>query len=83
MSIVNKLVGKLFGDKAAKDRKALTPIADKTNEEFAKLNGLTNDQLRGKTIEFKKRIADFIKDEEEAIKKHKANIHDHPEMDAL
>lgn len=82
MSFVNKLVGKLFGDKAAKDRKVLTPIADKANEEFAKLSSLTNDELRNKTLEFKKRIADFIKDEEEQIKTHKENIHTHPEMDA-
>ena len=81
MSIVNKVIGKLFGDKAAKDRKALSPYADKTNVEFNKLQSLSNDQLRGKTIEFKKRINDFIHEEESEIKKLKAEIHANPEMD--
>ncbi len=81
MSIVNKVIGKLFGDKAAKDRKALSPYADKTNVEFNKLQSLSNDQLRGKTIEFKKRINDFIHEEESEIKNLKAEIHTNPEMD--
>jgi preprotein translocase subunit SecA len=82
MSIVNKLVGKIFGDKAAKDKKALTPFADKTNIEFEKLKSLSNDQLRAKTIEFKKRIADFVNDEESEIKRLRDEIHNHPEMEA-
>src|SRR5688572_18693707 len=81
MSILNKVVGKLFGDKAAKDRKALAPVAEKANIEFDKLQGLTNDQLRGKTLEFKARIAEYIKEEETSIADLRNEIHNNPEME--
>ena len=81
MSIVNKVIGKLFGDKATKDRKALSPYVDKTNAEFDKLGSLSNDQLRAKTLEFKSRIAAFIQDEENQVKKLRGDITAGAEMD--
>ncbi len=83
MSIVNKVIGKLFGDKAAKDRKALAPVADKANAEFDKLQSLTNDQLRAKTAEFKKRINEYIQEEETEIKKLRDEILNNAEMEAV
>lgn len=82
MSFVNKLLGKVFGDKSAKDQKALAPVAQKVNEEFVKLASLTNDQLREKTLEFKRRIASYIETEENEIKNLKEQIEKNPEMDA-
>ena len=51
---------KLFGSKSERDIKAIQPLVIKINEEYAKLSALTNDELRGKTPEFKSRIADFL-----------------------
>lgn len=82
MSFVNKLLGKVFGDKSAKDQKALAPVAQKVNEEFVKLASLTNDQLRDKTTDFKRRIASYIETEENEIKNLKEQIENNPEMDA-
>ncbi len=82
MSFVNKLLGKVFGDKAAKDQKALAPVADKVNVEFNQLAGLTNDQLREKTLEFKTRISSYIQTEENEIKGLREQVQNNPEMDA-
>lgn len=66
-----KGISNLFGNKADRDIKTLMPRVAVINEEYAKLKHLTNDQLRGKTRELKKIIADFIRDitsEEDGIK---------------
>ena len=55
------ILKKLLGDKTTKDIKEIQPYVDKTIVEFAKLSGLSNDQLRNKTLEFKQRINDYIK----------------------
>ncbi len=56
-------ISKLFGgSKSQKDVKVLLPIVEKTNEYFQQYQSLTNDELRGKTIEFKQRITNHLKD---------------------
>jgi preprotein translocase subunit SecA len=47
---------KLFGSKSERDVKALLPIVEKIKAEFAKLDGISNDELRAKTINFKETI---------------------------
>ncbi len=55
-----KGIGGLLGNKSERDNKALEPIVKQINEEFVKLSGLSNDELRNKTTEFKKRINDHL-----------------------
>ena len=62
MSIVNSLLKVFLGDKSGKDLKKLTPIVDEINNHFNKLSSISNDQLRNKTIEFKKMISDETKE---------------------
>jgi len=62
MSIVNSLLKVFLGDKSGKDLKKLTPIVDEINNHFNKLSSISNDQLRNKTIEFKKLISDETKE---------------------
>ncbi len=50
------LFKKIFGDKNTKDVKELLPIVTEINEEFAKLQNLTDDELRNKTAEFKLKL---------------------------
>ncbi len=50
---LNKLFG---GSKSEKDIKKLSPEVEKSNSFFTQLQGLSNDQLRAKTTEFKQRI---------------------------
>jgi len=61
------LIGKIFGNKYERDLKVLWPIADEVNASFAALQSVSNDELRGKTIEFKKQIQDYIAKEKSDI----------------
>ncbi|MFA7420184.1 MAG: preprotein translocase subunit SecA [Melioribacteraceae bacterium] len=58
----DSLLKKIFGDKNVKATKELWPIVDQINQEFEKLQSLSDDELRAKTAEFKIRIAEATKD---------------------
>jgi preprotein translocase subunit SecA len=53
-------ISKLFGSKSERDVKAITPIVEKIKAEFAKLDQLSNDELRAKTIHFKEIIKEGL-----------------------
>lgn len=61
------ILKKIFGNKAEKDIKVLKPYVDKSNQFFSTLSGLSNDQLREKTIELKAKIAAFVQKDEDQI----------------
>jgi preprotein translocase subunit SecA len=48
---------KLFGSKSERDVKGILPLVEKVKAAYAKLDQLSNDELRAKTIEFKETIA--------------------------
>lgn len=62
-----KFLGKIFGSKSEKDIKSVQPYVTRVKEEYEKLPNLTNDELRGKTKEFKNRISEFLADIDEEI----------------
>ncbi len=49
-------ITKIFGTKHSRDAKKMQPIVDSINLEFAKLADLSDEQLKAKTEEFKKRF---------------------------
>ena len=56
-----KFITKLFGSsKSEKDVQKILPIVEKANSFFASYASLTNDELRGKTAEFKQRIQNHL-----------------------
>lgn len=57
LGIISKLFG---GSKSEKDVKLLMPLVDKTNRFFTEYQGLSNDQLRNKTAQFKQRINEHL-----------------------
>lgn len=61
IGILNKTITKIFGNKSDRDLKELYPMADSVKKVYAGMSGLSNDELRNKTIEFKGRIADYLK----------------------
>lgn len=65
-------IAKIFGNKHERDLKVLWPVVKQINEEFEKLQTLSNDELRAKTTEFKKRIAKYIAEEKKEIENLKA-----------
>jgi len=75
--MINSLVSniqKLFGNKADKDVKGLQPYVGKVNAEYVKLSGLTNDELRAKTTEFKQRVNDYLAETDKQIADLKTEI---------
>ncbi|MEY3562776.1 MAG: hypothetical protein RLZZ294_782 [Bacteroidota bacterium] len=64
LTFLSKILG---GSKSEKDVKLIYPIADKINVHFSSYASLTNDQLRSKTTEFRKRIQDHLKEIDQSI----------------
>jgi preprotein translocase subunit SecA len=58
---------KFLGDKAARDLKEVMPVVKKIHEAYEVIKNLSNDELREKTNEFRKKIADHIKEETRQI----------------
>ena len=75
--MASNLLKKLFGDKSVKDRKAYQPSIDQANAAFAKLQGLSDDELRAKTAAFKEVISHAtanLENELEALNKKAADL---------
>jgi len=60
LSIITKGIKKLFGDKSERDIKDLAPIVTKINQEFAKLENISHNELRAKSLSIRKEIADYV-----------------------
>jgi preprotein translocase subunit SecA len=58
-SIFNTLT-KIFGSKSERDLKSILPLVQEINQEFAQLATISNDDLRNKTLEFKRQIAEHL-----------------------
>ncbi|MCP3930384.1 MAG: preprotein translocase subunit SecA [Bacteroidetes bacterium] len=68
---MSKSVKKLFKTKYEKDVVKYTPIVEEINEEYERLHSLSNDELRNRTLDFKKRIAEHLTGIDEDIKQIK------------
>ena len=74
MAIVDKVLGKLLGNKSVKDIKKIQPLISVINDEVDKLLNISNDQLRDKTNELRKEIQDYFKEEQSEIDSLKNDI---------
>jgi preprotein translocase subunit SecA len=70
-----------FGKKSDKDIKQILPILKKIKDAEKSIDKLSNDELRGKTLEFKEKIAQHISSEQKEINDLKAQIEANPQMD--
>ena len=75
------LIGKIFGNKNERDLKPLWPIVDQVGSEWEKLKSISNDALREKTSEFKKRISDYIAKEKAEIAELKSQAEQEENME--
>lgn len=78
LDFITKIFG---GNKADKDVKKLYPMVKEINERFEEIKVLSNDQLRGKTAEFKQRIAEYLQPIDEEIKAKTAQVDVNAEME--
>ncbi len=81
-----KFFTKIFGSKYERDVKAYSPIVEEINELFLAYQELSNEDLRGKTLEFRERIAAHLADldvEIEALRLEAEEGTDFTEKEAL
>ena len=74
MDILTGLIKLMFGSKADKDRKEVEPYLIKIKEIYPSIKALTNDELRAHSAALRKKIADFIADDEAHIVEQKARL---------
>ena len=60
MDIAASLIKLFFGSKADKDRKEVEPYLVKIKAVYPTIEALSNDELRARSSNLKKQIADFI-----------------------
>ncbi len=84
MGVLTSILSKIFGNKYERDLQEIAPFVEKIQEEYSKIQSLSNDDLRAKTIEIKKTIKDYIKADEEKIKELREKIeNDKPPVDEI
>ena len=66
----NNFLKKIFGDKNTKAYKELWPLVEEINQEYEKLNSLTDDELRGKSQELK----EYLKNETAELRNQIAEL---------
>src|SRR6185312_15587364 len=74
-------ISKLFGNKSERDVKSLLPLVEKIKEEFAKLDGISNDELRAKTVAFKQVIATGLANIDSEIQAIKDKTENNPDLE--
>jgi preprotein translocase subunit SecA len=78
--MAGNVLTKIFGSKHDRDVKKLRPLVEQINESFEQLQSLSDDELRGKTDEFRKRIKDRtveLDQQIDTLKEEFANIETH------
>ncbi|MEI6137729.1 MAG: preprotein translocase subunit SecA [Mariniphaga sp.] len=67
MSFLNKVLSSFFGNKSQKDIKEVMPVLQQIKQEYLRMPGLSNDELRTESALIRKKIRDYIKTEEDEI----------------
>src|ERR1041385_1623078 len=77
-----KLISKIFPSKSEKDIRRIIPIVEQINASCAEFEHLSDEELKGKTVEFRQRIKDAIQEVEEQITELSEQLKD-PDSRAL
>lgn len=78
LNFITKILG---GTKSERDIKKVQPTVDQINQEFEKLASISNDELRAKTSDFKKRIQEYIAEDTKQVEELKTRVAENPDMD--
>jgi preprotein translocase subunit SecA len=60
-------IKKMLGNKSQRDIRGINPLVDRAIKSWEQIRLLSNDELRGKTIEFRERITNYIAEKEREI----------------
>jgi len=74
MSFLNSILKAFVGDKSQKDVKGMQPLVDKVKSFESALEGLSHDELRNKTLEFKAKIKEDRKAVDDQIAELEAEV---------
>jgi len=74
MAFINKILGKILGNKVDKDMVEITPILEKIKKEYERVKLLSNDELRAESALLKALIQERIKPEEDRINELKEMV---------
>ncbi|MEX0988246.1 MAG: preprotein translocase subunit SecA [Bacteroidales bacterium] len=77
---INKILSNFLGNKSDRDMKDIHPIVDQIQEVYTTLDSISNDELRNRTFELKKKIRDYVTNEEKELKELQEKGED-PEVD--
>jgi preprotein translocase subunit SecA len=75
------IVKKLFGSKTDRDFREIKPLLDQTLQAYESIKHLDNDQLRAKTQEFRARIRENVRTEQDQIDQLRHRIEEEYAMD--
>jgi len=64
----------LFGNKAQRDMKEVTPYVDRIKAVYPEIERLSHDELRAKTVEIKQQIQDYVAAEKAKIAELKTSV---------
>lgn len=81
IGLFNKAVAKIFGSKSDSDLKAVMPFVERITEIFPTLESLSNDELRAKTFEFKKRIQEHIEPVKNQIQELNRKVEENDDLE--
>lgn len=70
----NRIISKLFGNKAQRDSREIAPYVKKIQAIYPEIEQLSNDELRARTKDVEKRIHDYVSEEKGKIDKLKEGI---------
>jgi len=83
LSSITNVLKKVLGDKASRDVKGIQPIVIQINNKWEEVRKLSNDELRQKTLDFKKQIGDYIADSKKAVEDLKQKVENDDSLDIL
>ncbi len=84
--MIKGIIKKIVGSRYAREVRRLSPLVDRINEQYATLEGISDEALRGKTDEFRDRIAARTRetqDEIESLRERKRGAADPDEREEI
>ncbi len=67
-------LSKIFGNKSQRDLKEITPWVDKVKAVYEEIQTLSDDEIRERTAELRKRIQDYVAEDKREIEALRASI---------
>ena len=73
-----EIITKLFGNKAQKDMRAISPVVDQIKAAYEDIDKLSNDELRARSWALMDKLQEAVKPQKERIAELKASIEETP-----